>query len=104
MTSVFWDSEGVLLIDSLIEEGTINAAYYSKFLKDRLKPAFHSKRRSQSSKNCLSPPRQRVSAHCRCDNGNIGEPGTKRFSPVRSVGKAPGGKRFSGDDEVKHFV
>jgi hypothetical protein len=54
MASVFWDSEGVLFIDFLIEEQIINAAYYSKLLKDRVKPAFRSKRRGQSVKSvCL---------------------------------------------------
>jgi hypothetical protein len=30
----FWDSQGTLFIDFLIEQRTINAAYYSKLLKD----------------------------------------------------------------------
>jgi len=41
--SVFWESQGILFIDFLIEEQTINQAYYVKLLKDRAKPAFHSK-------------------------------------------------------------
>jgi hypothetical protein len=44
------ESQDVLFIDFLIEQ-TINAAYYSKLLKDRVKPAFHSKRRAQSVKS-----------------------------------------------------
>jgi hypothetical protein len=46
----FWDSQG-FFIDFLIEQRTINAAYYSKLLKDRLKPAFRSKRRTRSAKS-----------------------------------------------------
>jgi hypothetical protein len=37
---VFWDSQGILFIDFLTEKLTINAVYYSKPLKDRVKPAF----------------------------------------------------------------
>jgi hypothetical protein len=36
----YWDSEGVLVIDFLIEQRTINAAYYSKLLKDLVKSPF----------------------------------------------------------------
>jgi hypothetical protein len=46
----FWDTQGVLFIDFLIEQRTINAAYYSKLLKDRVKPAFSSKRRGRTVK------------------------------------------------------
>jgi len=40
MATGFWDSQGILFVDSLTEERTINAAYYSKLLKDRVMPAF----------------------------------------------------------------
>jgi len=42
--SDFWDSQGVLLIDFLTEQRTFNRSYYSKFLNDRIKSAFRSKR------------------------------------------------------------
>jgi len=52
MVSVFWDSQqGVLLIDFLTEQRSINAAYYSKLLKDRVKPAYRPKRRSRPVKS-----------------------------------------------------
>jgi hypothetical protein len=35
MASVFWDCHGVILIDFLIEQRTINADYYLKLLKDQ---------------------------------------------------------------------
>jgi len=44
----FWeglDSQGFLFIDFMIEQRTINAVYYSKLLKDRVKPVVRSKRR-----------------------------------------------------------
>jgi hypothetical protein len=54
MTSVSWDSEGVLFIDFLTEQRIINAVYYSKLLKDQVNPAFRSKRRIGSVKSvCL---------------------------------------------------
>jgi hypothetical protein len=54
MASVSWDSQGVLFIDFLIEQRTINADYYSKLLKDRVKPAFRSKRRGRPATSvCL---------------------------------------------------
>jgi hypothetical protein len=46
----FWESHGVLLIDFLIKQRTTIAAYYSKLFKDRVKPAFRSKRRCRSVK------------------------------------------------------
>jgi hypothetical protein len=45
------DSKGVFFFfffDFLIEQRTINATYYSRLLKDRVKPAFRSKRRGRS--------------------------------------------------------
>jgi hypothetical protein len=54
MASAFWDSQGVLFIDFLTEQRTIEASYYSKLLKDQVKPAFRSKRRGLSIKSvCL---------------------------------------------------
>jgi histone-lysine N-methyltransferase SETMAR len=50
MASVFWDSQGVLFIDFLIEQRIINAAYYFQVLIDRVKPAFLSKRQGLSVK------------------------------------------------------
>jgi hypothetical protein len=49
------DSQGVLFIDFLLGQRTNNAVYYSKLLKDRVKPAFRSKRRGRSVKRRLSP-------------------------------------------------
>jgi len=53
MASIFWDSQGILIIDFLIE-GSINTAYYLKFLKQWVKPTFCSKWQGQSVKTaCL---------------------------------------------------
>jgi len=48
------ESHGVLSVDFLTEQRTINAAYYSKLLKDQVKPYFSSKRRVRSVRSfCL---------------------------------------------------
>jgi hypothetical protein len=70
MASVFRDSRA-LLIEFLLEQRNINAAYYSELLKAQVKRASLSKRQGISVK--ILSPRQRASAHRRCDNRNIGE-------------------------------
>ncbi len=42
---LFWDMRGVILIDFLRDQRTINAAYYSALLRDAIKPANCLKRR-----------------------------------------------------------
>jgi len=66
------DSQSVLFIDSLTEQRTINAAYYSKLHQHRVKPpAVRTKRGSQLVKSvCLL--HDNASAHRRYDNRNIG--------------------------------
>jgi hypothetical protein len=50
----FWDPQSVLFIGFLTEQRTIDAAYYSKLLKDRVSPTIRSKRRGRSVKSvCL---------------------------------------------------
>jgi len=116
----FLDYIGILFIDSLIEQRTKNAAYYSKFLKDRLKPAFRSKRRGRSCKSvCLIHDNARPHTAAVTTGTTLEE--TRREvllpHPVYSSDLAPGdfhlfgplkqaleGKRFRADDEVKLFV
>nr|XP_060623585.1 histone-lysine N-methyltransferase SETMAR-like isoform X2 [Anolis sagrei ordinatus] len=52
MVSVFWDKEGVLLVDYLQNGSTINARYYIELL-DQLKAALQAKRRGKLSKGIL---------------------------------------------------
>jgi hypothetical protein len=40
MARVSWDSEGILYVNFLTEQGTISAVYYSELLEDQVKPAF----------------------------------------------------------------
>jgi len=50
----FWDSQGTLFIDFLIEQRTVKAAHNSKLLKEQAKTTFLSKRRVRSVKSvCL---------------------------------------------------
>jgi hypothetical protein len=65
----FWETQGILFIDFLIEQRTINATYYSKLLKDREEPAFRSKRRVRSVKRvCLLHDNARPHT---CDNRTL---------------------------------
>jgi hypothetical protein len=49
MISVFWDSQGTLFIDFLIEQRTINAAYYSS----KVSLSFKTKRCQSVKSVCL---------------------------------------------------
>jgi len=50
MRTVFWDSQGPVLEHYQDKGTTINSAYYSEILTDRLKPEIWSKHRGQLSK------------------------------------------------------
>jgi transposase len=47
MTAVFWDSKGIIHLDFLTGQKTINAQYYSTLLNEKVKPAIRSKRRKR---------------------------------------------------------
>jgi transposase len=47
MATVFWDSKGIIHLDFLTGQKTINAQYYSTFLNEKVKPAIRSKRRKR---------------------------------------------------------
>jgi hypothetical protein len=56
---VFWNSQGVLFIDFLIEQ-TINAVYYSKLLTDRVKSDFVQNDELGQTKASVSSTTKRV--------------------------------------------
>ncbi len=63
MCTLFWDARGVIAIDFLCEQRTINAAYYSTLLQDTVKLAYCWKRRNipirdVAKRRCagISPP------------------------------------------------
>jgi hypothetical protein len=54
MTTIFWDSKGVLYVDFLTEHHTLNTEYYSSLLKFPVKTAIRNKRkRAQTSVSIL---------------------------------------------------
>jgi hypothetical protein len=49
MTAVFWDSKGIIHLDFLTGQETINAQYYSTLLNEKVKPVICSKRRKRQN-------------------------------------------------------
>jgi histone-lysine N-methyltransferase SETMAR len=47
MVTVLWDSKGIIHLDFLTGQKTINVQYYSTLLNEKLKPAIRSKRRKR---------------------------------------------------------
>jgi histone-lysine N-methyltransferase SETMAR len=47
MTAVFWDSKGIIHLDFLTGQKTINVQYYSTLLNEKVKSAIHIKRRKK---------------------------------------------------------
>ena len=52
MATVFWDAQGIILLDFLAKKSTITGAYYAN-LFDQLRTAIHEKRRGKLSKGIL---------------------------------------------------
>ena len=52
MATVFWDAQGVIMLDFLAKKSTITGAYYANFL-DQLRTAIREKRRGKLSKRIL---------------------------------------------------
>jgi hypothetical protein len=53
MLILFWDINGPILEHYMEHGQTVNSERYSAMLKDKLKPAIHSKRRGSLSKQCF---------------------------------------------------
>jgi len=97
-------SHDVLFIDFLTEQRTINVTCYWKLLKDRVKPAFRSKRRGRSV-NSVCLLHDNASPHTAAvTTGTMEEMHWEIFNLFSSIKGALGGKRFRADDEVKLFV
>ena len=52
MATVFWDAQGVIILDFLAKKSTITVAYYANFL-DQLRTVFREKHRGKLSKGIL---------------------------------------------------
>jgi len=108
--SEFRDSQCVLFVFFfLTEQRIINAAYYMKSLKDRLKPALCSKRRGRSVKSvCLhrDNARPHTAALTTVTWGLPHSAYSRGLAPsdfylVGPLKEALGGKTFRADNEVK---
>jgi hypothetical protein len=53
MTAVFWDSKGIIHLDFLTGQKTINAQYYSTPLNEKVKSAIRLKRRKRQDSVCF---------------------------------------------------
>jgi histone-lysine N-methyltransferase SETMAR len=53
MTAVFWDSKGIIHMDFLTGQKTINAQYYSTLLNEKVKSAIHLKQRKRQDSVCF---------------------------------------------------
>ena len=53
MTSIFWDSQGVIMVDYLEEGCTINGAYYAEELRQLLHQEILKKRRGKLTPGVL---------------------------------------------------
>jgi hypothetical protein len=53
MATVFWDSKGIIHMDFLIGQKTINLQYFSTLLNEKVKPAICSKRRKRQDSICF---------------------------------------------------
>lgn len=117
MATIFWDMEGVLMIDYLPHKETITGAYYAQVL-EKLKEAILEKRRGKCSRGVLllhdNAPvhKSRIAKAAVKDLGFI-ELNHPPYSPdlapsdfylFRHLKKKLRGRRFSDDNEVKCAV
>jgi hypothetical protein len=72
MATVFWDSKGIIHLDFLTGQKTINAQYYSTLLNEKVKAGNPLKAKKKAGFSLL-PPRQRSFSHCSFNDGNSTE-------------------------------
>ena len=53
MAAVFWDAQGVIVLDFLAKKSTITGTYYANFTFDQLRTAIREKHRGKLSKGIL---------------------------------------------------
>jgi histone-lysine N-methyltransferase SETMAR len=108
---VFWDSQGVLVIDFLVDNEPSTQLIIPSFLKTESKASLSFKTTRSMSQKCLSPPWQHASAHRRCDNrwevlphpAYSPDLAPSDFHPIGPLKGALGGKGFRSDDEINFF-
>ena len=68
MATVFWDAQGVIMLDILAKKSTITVAYYANLL-DQLRTAIREKRRGKTLQRDSAPTGQCESPHLQNCNG-----------------------------------
>jgi hypothetical protein len=72
IATVFWDSKGIIHLDFLTGQKTINAQYYSTLLNKKSEASNSLKVKKKAGFSFL-PPGQRSSSHCCFNDGNYTE-------------------------------
>lgn len=117
MATIFWDVEGILLIDYLPKNTTMNAAYYANLL-DQLQETIKEKRRGKLSQGILilhdnAPVHTAFHARSVLGKNGFTELNHPPYSPdlapcdyflFRNLRKCLRGRRFSTDEEMKAAV
>lgn len=117
MATVFWDCDGILLIDYLAKGSTINAVYYAELLR-KVRQAIVEKRRGKLSKGILFLQDNAPVHTARVAKLALKETGFEEIDhPPYSPDLAPSdyflfsnlkkdlrGKRFGSDEEMKAAV
>ncbi len=118
LCTVFWDMKGVLVIDFLHEQRTMNAAYYSALLRNVVKPAYRTKRRDIPIRSAILLHDNARPHTARLTTETLDELGWETlehppYSPDLSpcdyflfgpLKEALGGHRFESNDDVEQFV
>ncbi|KAK7601555.1 hypothetical protein V9T40_008996 [Parthenolecanium corni] len=118
LCTVFWDMRGVLYVDFLRTQKTINAVYYSNLLENHVRPAYRSKRRdipirsaillhdnarphtAEHTRTCLAKLRWETLEHPPY-SPDLSPCDFYLFGPLK---EALGGEQFQNDDDVENFV
>lgn len=117
MATIFWDVEGVLMIDYLPKNTTMNADYYA-ILLDRLREEIKEKRRGKLRKGILilqdnAPVHTACMARASLKKNGFAEINHPPYSPdlapcdyylFKNLKKNLRGRRFSTDEEMKDAV
>lgn len=117
MATIFWDVEGILMIDYLPKNTTMNAAYYANLL-DRLREKIKEKRRGKLRKGVLilhdnAPVHTALTARSSLVKNGFSEINHPPYSPdlapcdyflFKNLKKNLRGRRFSTDEEMEEAV
>lgn len=88
MATVFWDKEGVLLVDYLQKGSTINAKYDCALLT-KLRQNIKEKRWGNLSKRCHPIAWRRLVTHCRWNNGKTNLLRLSSDAPIHPIHPSP---------------